>query len=667
MCGHDATLPITDTKVFMMTQIELPLEKVQTAKSWFSQYLEFFKIKEDSGWPNKFGLSLRKWLEQKKEREIRVLSLFTGGGGLDIGFHDTGFKIIECNEIEKEFTKTLIKNKEKGVCLEEANIVCCDIKDYNPELTNIDFIIGGPPCQTFSAAGARAAGVNGTDDSRGNLFLEYARIVKQLSPKGFLFENVYRLLGAQGGKSWATIKETFNSLGYKLFWRILDTSDYGVPQFRERLIIVGLRDGNFKFPYPTHGPDSQDNRPYYTSGCAVADIDTSGCKVGIGGRHGHLLNDIPPGLNYSFYTEKLGHPQPKFSWRSKFSDYLYKADPDRPVRTIKAQGGQYTGPFSWENRHFTIEELKRLQTFPDDYIILGNRQKIINQLGNSVPPQLSRILALSILDQVFSIKLPFQIDYLPDSYKLGFRQRKARLTKLYQKKASEAISELKLNQVNQKEISYPNEGEHYFSILNDLKLSFESVSNRKIFNGQYQVSPNLWKIKINELGYQGKGYQISIHLDDSISNSLSANQIIIDVLSERKDSILATWKYLEYLVSSLSPKDDLVQLFGYYQYKRKYEILVELIDENIQQNNFWKIWSKISRGLGVGTIMSASTYEELFEQPWSNIYEIFINIKELGYEIRSHKSNKQIKAGYFLVPYPFPSLNERSLQRMTNL
>ena len=78
------------------------------------------------------------------------------------------------------------------------------------------------------------------------------------------------------------------------------------------------------------------------------------------GRYGHLLAEVPPGLNYSFFTEKMGHPRPVFAWRSKFSDFLYKADPSEPIRTLKAQGGQYTGPFHWANRPFTIGEFKRL-------------------------------------------------------------------------------------------------------------------------------------------------------------------------------------------------------------------------------------------------------------------------------------------------------------------
>jgi len=186
--------------------------------------------------------------------------VFSGAGGLDIGFHDADFTIIECNELEPRFAATLNKNAAEGERLHGAKIVCEDIRKYTPSVSHADFIIGGPPCQTFSAAGARANGVNGTDDDRGNLFLQYARIIDQIQPAGFLFENVYRIVGAQSGKPWKQIQAAFRELGYTLHWRILDAADYGVPLFRERLIIVGLKEGSYRFPYPSHGPDSPDRR-----------------------------------------------------------------------------------------------------------------------------------------------------------------------------------------------------------------------------------------------------------------------------------------------------------------------------------------------------------------------------------------------------------------------
>ena len=154
-------------------------------KSWFSDALNALGVKEEPGWPDKFGDKLIEWNQKNSNGIVKVLSLFSGAGGLDIGFHDAGFQVIECVEIEKAFAQTLEYNSSIGKRLSGSHVKCIDINDYHPKLDNIDFIIGGPPCQTFSAAGARAAGVNGTDDDRGNLFKQYVRILKQLKPKGF--------------------------------------------------------------------------------------------------------------------------------------------------------------------------------------------------------------------------------------------------------------------------------------------------------------------------------------------------------------------------------------------------------------------------------------------------------------------------------------------------
>lgn len=310
-------------------------------KSWVSHVCEILGIELEPGWPDQFGKQMRELLEDQQHKPIQVLSLFSGGGGLDIAFNDMGFHSVEMVELEEKYTNTLTHNAKLGKRVEGTKINCIDIRDYHPPKNlDVDFIIGGPPCQTFSAAGRRAAGVSGTTDPRGTLFEEYVRLLRIIKPKGFLFENVYGIVGANKGKDWAAIIEAFEEAGYHISYRILDCADYGVPQHRERLIIVGLQHGEFRFPYPTHGPDSIGKEPYYIAGHAVKGLDISDLVSGINGKYGHLLDGIPPGLNYSFYTEKLGHPNPVFGWRSKFSDFLYKADPDMPVRTIKAQGGQ---------------------------------------------------------------------------------------------------------------------------------------------------------------------------------------------------------------------------------------------------------------------------------------------------------------------------------------
>ena len=637
------------------------------SEAWFPSALSSLQVSERSGWPDVFGDALCSWNLKSESKRITAIGLFSGAGGLDIGFHDAGFSIVECNELEPKFAATLKENSIKGRRLEGCNIVCGDIRDYSPSVKHVDFIIGGPPCQTFSAAGARANGVNGTDDERGNLFLEYARIINQIQPKGFLFENVYRIVGAQGGKPWKKIQDTFQGLGYKLYWRILDAADYGVPQFRERLIIVGLKNGSFNFPYPSHGPDSHDNHPYYTAQEAVAGIDASKCKVGLGGRHGHLLNDIPPGLNYSFYTERMGHPNPLFGWRSKFSDYLYKADPNTPVRTIKAQGGQYTGPFSWENRPFSNEELKRLQTFPDDFTVSGNRQTIIHQLGNSVPPQLARILALSILDQVFEQRIPFALKYLDANSKLRFRARKSELTSVYEDKAKHAISLLP----NHDRPSFAKiEGTLAFSLTPDLELIFDAEKSHD-YSCSYELIKNEWSITLSEFDCDEIKEFFNIKItppshSDTILNGYNVPTQLVSK-SPSKKSLLAIWKVYEHLCRTHASKDDLIQLFGYYQYKNNFSFEMNFSSELLSASTFWGVAKEITKGVGIGSIYDITDLAEIYGVSKEVLMEVLCNLKDIGYEIRSHRTNRQIPADHVLVPYSFPTLNNRSLQRLTKL
>lgn len=636
------------------------------ATSWFESAMNYFKIQNTPAWPDKFGNELCSYFEETKK--INTLSLFSGGGGLDIAFNDAGFNIIECIEIEKKFVSTLEVNARKEKRLPNTKITCIDIRDYYPQYTDIDFIIGGPPCQTFSAAGARVAGVRALDDNRGMLFQEYVRILKKLQPKGFLFENVYRIVGAQNGTPWKKIQESFQSAGYNLFWRIIDAADYGVPQHRERLIIVGLKEGGFLFPQPTHGPDASDNRPYYCADLAVHGVNVSHCRIGINGRHGHLLNDIPPGLNYSFYTEKLGHPTPIFGWRSKFSDYLYKADPKSPVRTIKAQGGQYTGPFSWENRPFTINEYKRLQTFPDDYILIGNRQDVIAQLGNSLPPQCGRILALSVMDQIFNKKLPFCIKYLSSDCILGFRKRKSALTAIYTNKAKQAVSAVLSGENNKETVTYNETGD----IVQYLSKEFQLIDTQTLsscrFLFKYDISDSRWFITLYEYEYKNKEqFQIKIELPATLSQVLGTGIIILSSTSNMPTSLLALWKFLEKKINEFSHKDDLVQFFGYYQYRQESKYVFTISNPALINDNFWSITSQIINSKHIGIQLHINELCNIFCTDKKTLLVVLNSLKKIGYEIRSKNTNSQLKNDHYLIPYPFATLNKRSLQRRTIL
>ena len=337
---------------------------------------------------------------------LKVMSFFTGAGGLDLGFEQAGFETVYATDLDPDSCRTLLLNVgtyfSKNIVVENANICVLNFKTLpNP----VDLIIGGPPCQSFSASGRRAGGASGRLDQRGQLFESYCKIIDHVRPKAFVFENVRGILATNRGNDWKAIVHEFQLLGYKLSFRVLDALDYGAPQQRERLFLVGHQLNNeFLFPEPTHGPDSPSRESHVTAGKALEGItedeDVSSLRL-VDGKYAHLLPLVPPGQNYLFFTSKRGYPNPIFAYRSRFSDFLYKADPKTPIKTLIASPGKYTGPLHWDNRYFSVREYMRLQGFPDGYKFSGSREDAIRQIGNSVSPMIAYRLALAIANQVF--------------------------------------------------------------------------------------------------------------------------------------------------------------------------------------------------------------------------------------------------------------------------
>ena len=646
-------------------------ENIDVKSSWFSRAKDTLNFEETGNWPDIFGEALLKETNTRN-RKIKTLSLFSGAGGLDIGFHDAGFDVREMVEIDNSFAATLQFNSETGEMFDGAVIHAEDVRKFHadPDIT-YDFIIGGPPCQTFSAAGRRAAGVKGTSDPRGVLFEEYVRLLEETNPVGFLFENVYGIVGAEGGEPWRLIVESFAAAGYVLSYRVLDTADFGVPQHRERLFIVGIRSDvfeklgkGFRFPEPSHGPDSRDRRTHNTAKSALRGLKPTNFNgTSIQGRWGHLLPGIPPGLNYSFYTAEMGHPRPVFAWRSKFSDFLYKADPEMPVRTVKAQGGAYTGPLSWQNRHFTVEEFKRLQTFPDKYSISGNRSTQIHQIGNSVPPQIGRILALSVLDQIFGVELPFPLDYLEESKELGFRSRKRLLSARYAKKASAAISLLE----KPNEVDIPNkilELSGHYSLGDDFEVSENVDLFSPSFSLNAAISGNLLSLRVE--GSESAGpdsYNLRLRKLPDVPWPLPFESVEFVSNSLTRETFTGPLKVFEDWMRRVLGIEDLVQLNGYYQNK---SILgVEFTSKSDSQFGF--AYSQLINGLLAGEILPSSRFEELLFETGDTVDEVMDTLRGFGFEVRNSNTNPQIPEGHYLVPYLFPTLNIRSMQRKKSL
>jgi DNA (cytosine-5)-methyltransferase 1 len=165
------------------------------------------------------------------------------------------------------------------------------------------------------------------------------------------------------------------------------------------------------FPEPTHSgwtetkrTFSPDLKPYLTSRAVMGDLESREDLVEpeevVGGKYGQLLSNIPAGDNYLFYTEKRGHDRPLFGWRTRYWTFLLKLDPERPATTIQSQPGPYIGPFHWANRRLRLLEIMRLQTFPDEYVVVGSRRSAQIQIGNAVPPQLAAIVAAPLAEHL---------------------------------------------------------------------------------------------------------------------------------------------------------------------------------------------------------------------------------------------------------------------------
>jgi DNA (cytosine-5)-methyltransferase 1 len=181
--------------------IDFELERSEPA---FQTLCDTWDVSLNQPWPDVFGMKLYEWASASNLPRLRTISLFSGAGGLDIGFHDAGFDIVESVEINVSYVQSLKVNSKPDGYFGSGEVRNIDIREYHPTKNGwrrgeIDFIIGGPPCQTFSAGGRRAGGVTGTSEARGTLFEEYVRLLKELQPRAFLFENVYGITGAEAG------------------------------------------------------------------------------------------------------------------------------------------------------------------------------------------------------------------------------------------------------------------------------------------------------------------------------------------------------------------------------------------------------------------------------------------------------------------------------------
>ena len=332
---------------------------------------------------------------------IRVASIFAGCGGLDLGFRWAGYRLAYSNEIDREAAKTYEDNL--GHAPE-----CKDINDVDvAAIPDHDILVAGFPCQPFSTSGKR----KGFDDTRGTLFFNLASILQSKVPPVFLFENVPGLTNHDGGHTFRRIREVIHSCGYQMHHNVLNAVNFGVPQLRERIFMVGIHksiDKSYKFPLIQtphrsvaeaiddlrHMPDLPNHEPMKHTKRIIERYS----YIPVGGS----LKDVPPQQR----QRKRGDPN---TTSGKISTQSYRRlVPNSPSPTITAMFQAHFIHYS-EPRNLTAREAARLQSFPDDFIFHGKRvtmswDKSLSQyaqIGNAVPPVLAFYLAWSIRDQLF--------------------------------------------------------------------------------------------------------------------------------------------------------------------------------------------------------------------------------------------------------------------------
>ena len=332
---------------------------------------------------------------EEKQKKLTAYAFFAGGGGFHIGMEKAGFNILLASDIESSSEKTHKANWP------DLPFLCKDIREIKTdELLKLsngkkpDIIFGGPPCQGFSTIGAKMSA-----DPRNVLFDHYARIVGDLMPSYFLFENVKAFATMYGGQFKDDVIRKFSKLGYNCYETILNAANFGVPQFRERVFIFGsLKDIPFRFPFPTHGIEKGLN-PFNTVGDAIMDLVDKDENY----LNGHLkLNHSDIVVSRYKLIPEGGKLPPQCDLpielkRNNFGNTYKRLERNQPSLTM-VPGNNAFPIHPVENRSLTPREAARIQTFPDTHIFKGDRRRQCILVGNAVPPLLAEVVGKAIIE-----------------------------------------------------------------------------------------------------------------------------------------------------------------------------------------------------------------------------------------------------------------------------
>lgn len=316
---------------------------------------------------------------------FEFIEVCAGAGGFSKGLMNEGFKPLLLNDNDKHCIETLKKNHPNCNIIKDSFVNI----DYSP-YKNVDLLVGGVPCQSFSEAGKRL----GFDDNRGNLMLEFINLIKKLNPKVFVIENVKGLKTHNNGETLKYIIKQIEQIGsYKVQYKILNSNDYDVPQKRERIFIVGFRDKRKKYYFP----EPQTYKPILND--ILNDVPES-IGYTYPQRKYEIMNLVPEGgcwidLPQDIQQEYMGNALNSGGGKRGMAKRLSMSQPSLTLTTSPCQK-QTERCHPKETRPLNIREYARIQTFPDDYEFIGTIGQQYKQIGNAVPVKLAEHIATSL-------------------------------------------------------------------------------------------------------------------------------------------------------------------------------------------------------------------------------------------------------------------------------
>lgn len=339
-----------------------------------------------------------------------AIDLFSGAGGLHIGFEEAGFDIKLCIDNDSLVERTHKRNFPNIPMINRdiRTIPSSEIKSFLDDGT-VDVIIGGPPCQGFSTIGKRVSSdpeKRAKHDPRNELVLTYTRIIRELRPKFIVMENVKGILTLQDGSYLQNVLNQLHEAGYAAEYKLINMADYGVPEIRERVIIIGNRVGlPVEFPEPDHSDNPDDGLPMWKN-CwdVLKDLESLGDVPEF--NHVALKHTEKNIARYKLIPEGGRLPEndlPPELYRKNFGNTYKRLNRNRPALTM-VPGNDAFPIHPTLHRSLTVREAARIQTFPDNIIFEGNRRQQGHQVGNAVPPVFSEKLAKFIIGQIKKAK-----------------------------------------------------------------------------------------------------------------------------------------------------------------------------------------------------------------------------------------------------------------------